>query len=242
MLKLHHQTYDLLDEYPKLPTDVSSTTNKAFASLLKAYMAPSVTSILAGIDPDDGIGMIDRLQQLYASATIVDKLKAQEHLQNLQMHPKETISSFIARFRRAIQAIYDASKDPEPISELYLINLFLVKTLNAIPYGSDIRTTLLDFERMIKRASDVHSIPFTLADMEYEVSQQENNRRVQTRSTSTRREQASVATTTSMKRKPIRCFHCGGNHKLQDCRKCSKEEKKKLWEKHGTKTKRKFNP
>ena len=38
------------------------------------------------------------------------------------------------------------------------------------------------------------------------------------------------------------CYHCGGNHRLSDCRKCTPEQKKKLWEKYSTKFKfnRKF--
>ena len=104
--------------------------------------------------------------------------------------------------------------------------------------GSDIRNTLLDYKRMIKRAKDPESIPFSLADMEYEVSQQENNAKMTAQTTSSHRESANVASTTSTKRKAIRCFFCGGNHRLQDCRKCSKEEKKKLWDKHGSKFKK----
>ena len=146
-------------------------------------MAPSVITVLAGIDPNDGLGIISRLQQLYASATLEDKLRAQDYLQNLQMHPKELITSFISRFRRAIQGIYDASQDPEPLPELYLINLFLVKTLNTIQTGSDIRNTLLDYKRMLKRAKDPNCLPFTLAEVEYEVSQQENNAKMNTRPT-----------------------------------------------------------
>ena len=237
-LKMHHQTYEILDRYPKLPKKINNTTNRAFASFLKAYMAPSVITVLAGIDPNDGLGIISRLQQLYASATLEDKLRAQDYLQNLQMHPKELITSFISRFRRAIQGIYDASQDPEPLPELYLINLFLVKTLNTIQTGSDIRNTLLDYKRMLKRAKDTNCLPFTLAEMEYEVSQQENNAKMNTRITASRKESANVATTSSMKRKPIKCFFCGGNHWLSECRKCTKEEKKKLWDKHGNKSKR----
>ena len=149
---MHYQTYDILENYPQLPKKIDKTTNKALASFLKAYMAPSVISVLAGADTDNGLLIIHRLQQLYASATLEDKLRAQDHLQNMQMHPKELISSFISRFRRAIQGVYDASQKPEPLPELHLINLFLVKTLNAIPIGSDIRNTLLDYKRMIKRA------------------------------------------------------------------------------------------
>lgn len=201
-------------------------------------MAPSIISVLAGIDQDGGIAMIHRLQQLYASATLEDKLRAQEYLQNLQMHPRELISSFITRFRRAIQNVYDASQNPEPIPELHLINLFLVKTLNTIPTGSDIRNTLLYYKRVIKTSRDPSQIPFTLADMEYEVSQQETNAKLTYKPPSSRREAASVATTTSMKRKPIRCFFCGGNHRLHECRKCPPGEKKKLWEKHGYKSKK----
>ena len=237
-LKMHYQTYDILERYPQLPKKVDKTTNKALASFLKAYMAPSVIAVLAGADPDNGLLIIHRLQQLYASTTLEDKLRAQDHLQNMQMHPKELITSFISRFRRAIQGVYDASQNPEHLSELYLINLFLVKTLNAIPMGSDIRNTLLDYKRMIKRAKDPESIPFILADMEYEVSQQENNANLIAKTKSYRRESANVASTTSAKRRAIRCFFCGGNHRLHECRKCSKEEKKKLWEKHGVKSKR----
>ena len=129
-------------------------------------MAPNVVTVLAGVRNDDGIGIILRLQKLYASTTMQDKLNAQEYLQNLQMHPRETISSFISRFHRAIQHIYDASSNPEPLPEIYLINLFLVKTLHAVPASSDIRSTLLDYQRLIQRARNLNDIPFTLADID----------------------------------------------------------------------------
>ena len=95
---MHYKNSDILSHYPQLPTNIDPTTNRALASLLRAYMAPNVVTVLAGVKNDDGIGIILRLQKLYASTTMQDKLNAQEYLQNLQIHPRETISSFISRF------------------------------------------------------------------------------------------------------------------------------------------------
>ena len=82
-LQMHYKTSDILSNYPRLPTNIDSTTNKALASLLRAYMAPNVVTVLAGVRNDDGIGIILRLQKLYASTTMQDKLNAQEYLQTL---------------------------------------------------------------------------------------------------------------------------------------------------------------
>ena len=66
------------------------------------------------------------------------------------MHPKDTMTNFIMKFRRAIKAVIDVSQESNcPPTDFYLINLFLQKCLHVVPTGSDLRTTLLEYHRRI---------------------------------------------------------------------------------------------
>ncbi len=66
----------MLDKYPKLPTHLAPTTNKALGSFFRAYSTPEVKSMLHSIDPSDGLTILERFPQISASVTITDLMIA----------------------------------------------------------------------------------------------------------------------------------------------------------------------
>ena len=58
-------------------------------------------NMLNGVNPKDGLGILRRLQEIYAPASMKDRNQALAYLNELQMHPKDTITNFIQKFQRA---------------------------------------------------------------------------------------------------------------------------------------------
>ena len=126
-------------------------TNQALGSFLHVYVSASVKNILSGTDPQDGLGILAHLQNLYAPATIHYRNEAQAHLNQLQMHPKDTITNFfVVKFRCEIKTLSDVSLGMPIPTDYELINLFIQKCLNTIPQGSDLRNTILSYQWIIK--------------------------------------------------------------------------------------------
>ena len=189
---------------------------------------------------------------MYAHATIQDRNKAVADLTQLQMHPRDTIVMFVAKFRKAVKAIADVSMGIPMPSDQELVNLFIQKCLEVVPEGTDIRSSLLDYQRAIKFNGNNPILPFTLSQVEHDLTQQENNKKKIIRAQpSTRpnhrpreqanatniREQANAADTTKNTkfRKSVRCLKCNGLHRIFDCRKATDEEKRDLWAKFKAK-------
>ena len=161
------------------------------------------------------------------------------------MHPKDTINNFIIKFWKAMKAVNDLSdKENPPPTDFYLSNLFLRKCLQVAPVGSDLRKSLLDYHQIIKRSKNSKDFPYTLADIEQDLGQQECNLKQPAKPSVYRREHANNTKIKTKFKGSIRCYYCGGNHRLSECKKCSQEEKKKLWEKHSSKNRspKKFYP
>ena len=62
-------------------------------------------------------------------------------------------------------------------SDQELVNLFIQKCLEVVPEGTDIRTSLLDYQRAIKFNGNNPELPFTLSQVEHDLTQQENNKK-----------------------------------------------------------------
>ena len=124
-----------------------------------------------------------------------DRVNALFYLNALQMHPKDTMNNFIMKFRSAIKAVIDVSQESNPPpTDFYLINLFLRKCLHVVPTGSDLCTTLLEYHRCIRDITNKDDLPFTLADMEYDLGQIENNNRTTQPSSTHHWAQANLST------------------------------------------------
>ena len=125
-----------------------------------------------------------------------DRVNTLFYLNALQMHPKDTMNNFIMKFRHAIKAVIDVSQESHPPpTDFYLINLFLRKCLHVVPTGSNLQTTLLEYHRRIRDVDKEDDLPFTLADMEYDLGQIENNNRNTQPSPTHHRAQANLSTT-----------------------------------------------
>ena len=61
-------------------------------------MSPSVKNIISGVSHQDGLGILTRLQTMYAPITNKDVNKAIDDLNLLQMHQKDSINNFIGKF------------------------------------------------------------------------------------------------------------------------------------------------
>ena len=133
------------------------------------------------------------------------------------------------------------------------------------PKWINLRTTLLDYKRRLRHVKGPEDLPFNLHTLEQELCQFEAASRLTTPTRSrtttvsrTRRySQANYSTPvtnkkayTSKYKTPsgktykhthIRCFFCGGNHSLKDCKTCPPAEKPKLWDKHKISKPRRFN-
>ena len=149
-------------------------TNQALGSFLRANVAAHVKNILADTNPKDGFGILRRLQEIYAPASIKDHNKAITYLQQLQMHPKDTITNFVTKYNRALKTLADVSIGFAPPSEYDRINMFIQKCLNTITEGSDIRLTLLHYERIIVNTHPNGKLPFTMCELKRDLCQHEN--------------------------------------------------------------------
>ena len=89
VLRTNNSTAELLDEYPDLPNKILSSVNKALGSFQRANVAHHFKNMLNGVNPKNGLGILRRLQEIYAPA----------YVNELQMHPKDTITNFIQKFQ-----------------------------------------------------------------------------------------------------------------------------------------------
>ena len=234
VLRTSYKTNHILENYPNLPENIPKTTNRALGSFLRAYMSPSVKNIISGVSHQDGLGILSRLQTMYAPITNKDVNKAIDDLNLLQMHQKDSINNFIGKFRRSVKQLQEVC-DPEDIpSEYKLINLFLQKCLQIVPNGSDARQALILYERDMNKVSERDPLPHRFAEIEANLLQYDNINS-QTRTPNNRKVHANNTT----KKKSYKCLHCGGNHKLFECKQIDITKKKELWAQYKEKQKNK---
>ena len=86
------KTNGILDDYPNVPTDIPPLVNDALGSFLRAKLSHQIKGMLIGVDPKDGIGMLQRIQSMYAPASLQDRGRALSYLSELQIHPRDSIA------------------------------------------------------------------------------------------------------------------------------------------------------
>ena len=254
----HHRTMTILDDFPNIP-QVPSLINKVIAGFLRAHMNFRIKHLLGATDMEDGVGIIRRLQQLFAPATPEDRMNAVQHLHQLQMNsPREPINDFVKRFRRALNLLTHVSCGQPLPNEFEQVSLFLQKLLAKLPDG-DLRATALRHHYDLKKSKDLVNPPYPLSQIEYDLCQIENARhgirlnttqvqgtrnptfsrtnqrprfRLQSRPypMSTQHEAHS---TTNPRRGSSACFKCGGPHLLRNCPHATPEERDRLYRQHG---------
>ena len=123
------------------------------------------------------------------------------------------------------------------------MHLFVQKCLRTVSEGSDLRQTLLFYERILCHQVPGQPLPFTMSQMESDLCQHDNTwgksktskpsfRPHNNRHNHSSRDSGKRCTANSARKyqKPVKCLKCGGNHKLIACRKATDQEKKDLWE------------
>ena len=103
--------------------------------------------------------------------------------------------------------------------------------MNSVPEGTDLRQTLVYYERKMSNISSTDILPVSLCQIEADLIQYDNSSPVlKSYHHRHKKDQANAVKTFQVK-----CFKCGGNHRLIQCPKATPEEKKSLWAKHGQK-------
>ena len=88
-----------------------------------------IKHLLGATDLEDGIGIIKRLQQLFAPATPEDRKNAVQHLHQLQIQPIQSISDFVKQFRQSLTLLSHVSCGQTIPTEFEQVSLFLQKLL-----------------------------------------------------------------------------------------------------------------
>ena len=102
--------------------------------------------MLNEVDAKDGMGILLRIQKIYAPASTKDSNEALAYLNDSQMHPKDTIINFIQKFQRALKTLADVSIGIPAPDPSHTINLFIQKCLRTVLEGSDLKQTLLFYQ------------------------------------------------------------------------------------------------
>ena len=103
-----------------------------------------------------------------------DSNQALAYLNELQMHPKDTITNFIQKFQQALKTLADVSRHTMPPDESEMTHLFVQKCLRTVSEGSDLRQTLLFYERILCHQIPGQPLPFTMSQMESDLCQHDN--------------------------------------------------------------------
>jgi hypothetical protein len=121
-------TVAILETYPKLPNSLPSVTNEAIATLIRSHLDVNIRHLTSSVDRKDGLGLLLRLKTIYASANLADQQRALNNLQDLQMHPKESMTSIVSRFPKTLQHLHHATADPKQLPrDQSLVMMFIQK-------------------------------------------------------------------------------------------------------------------
>ena len=176
VLRTNKRTNGLLDDYPNVPTNVPPLVNDALGSFLRAKLSHQIKGMLIGVDPKDGVGILPRIQSMYAPASLQDRGRALTHLSELQMNSRDSIASFIRKFRKALKAVSDVSLGHKPQDPVEIAELFIRKCLRGVDKGSDERNVLLFYQRVLAHRKPDDPLPFTLSKLEFDLCQCESER------------------------------------------------------------------
>jgi transposase InsO family protein len=144
---MYHDTQEILENYPKLPNSIDPIANEAIAAFLRSYIDIDVRHLMSSVARTDGLGLLNRLKTIYASATLADQQRAQVNLQNLEMHPNETMTSIVSRFRKSLQALHHTTADPSLLPhEKSLVLMFIQKLKDNTNMSPDLIQQVNTFE------------------------------------------------------------------------------------------------
>ena len=154
VLEQHSETASIMKKYPVLPEKIKSYINEGLAAFLHAHLNSNVRNLTSSVERGDGIGLLQRLQTMYASATPADRTRALQQLYELQMHGKEAVISFVSRFRNQIQVLSNTTVNAADMpTDKELATFFLDKLCANDNITGDVRHVLLDCRRELNSSN-----------------------------------------------------------------------------------------
>ena len=234
------ETTSVLENYPILPTVVEVNVNKVFAQLLRAYITKAVKNFLTSVNKNDGVEAIALLQKVFAPITHFDRTGALNDLNALYMFRNELVSGFMVRFHKKVSAVSSLTPAVGPhLTQFELIMMFLQKVERGVT-NQDQRTIILGYKKDCQNCTDPSRPPCSLTAVEIELTELEARiacklcgaidhitRACPKRSVPVRRSHANMVSPATQYQ--MKCFKCGGNHRLSVCTKATQDEKNKIY-------------
>ena len=253
----HHHTRSILDTKCTIlvPNTIPWYALRAASLFIQSKLSHKITIPLESCDMNDPIAILLRLED-YCSGTnpamqrqIVSKLHSQK------INTGETGSSFIARMHFVFDEAYSYNIDvterekidlileglrPNHTYKGYIIHYTLKRAEeNRSPHLhrlddlsiTDIERDINAFDRLSSRTtttsyqSNRTNTNHTNSNT-YRSSRPQNNHNQNTKYRGVSHHTANQVDTN---RKPVKCFHCGGAHKIGDCKTVTPEQKEVLW-------------
>ena len=145
IVEQHSKTALIMKNYPVLPEKIKSHINEELAAFIHAHMNSDVRNLTSSVERSDGIGRLQRLQTIHASATPADRTRALQQLNELQMHGKEAVISFVSRFQNHIQVLSNTTVNANDMpTDKELATFFLDKLCANDNMTGDVHHVLLD--------------------------------------------------------------------------------------------------
>ena len=244
-------TMHVLQNYPNLP-EVDPAVNIVLSQLFRAYMERNVKPYIDSVPMNDGIGIVSRLQKVFAPTTHADFSRALQDLQDLQMQAGESVSSFMKRFHTCTTHMRDISQNPHSLPSEFSITLMFLDKLNAGVTHMDLRALLTNYHLQMQACTDTAYLPISISEIELSLADMEarlacricdskdhttpycprNKAKMVRHPKEEKKSKANPANTSMQTRtgENIICFKCGGNHRLTNCPSATKEEIKRIYD------------
>ena len=117
----HRKTMTISDNFLQVP-QVPTLINKVIAGFLRAHMNYKIKHLT---DLEDGVGILTRLQQLFAPATPEDRMKTIQDVHKLKMKPRQQLSELIKEIRQSLTQLTHISCGQPLPTEFEQVSLFL---------------------------------------------------------------------------------------------------------------------
>ena len=165
-------TMHVLQNYPNMP-EVDPAVNIVLSQLFRAYMERNIKPYIDSVPMTDGIGIVTRLQKVFAPTTHADFSRALQDLQELQMHAGESVSSFMKRFHTCTTHMRDVAQTPHALPSEFSITLMFLDKLNAGVTHMDLRALLTNYHLSMQACTDTDYLPISISEIELSLTDME---------------------------------------------------------------------
>jgi hypothetical protein len=126
---MHLSIVEILENYPYFPDSLPIVMNEAIATFICSHLDVNIRHLTSSVDHKGGLGLLLCLKTIYAAATHVNQQHALNSLQDLQMQPKESMTTIGSHFRKTLQHLHHTTMDLSqlPQDQQSLVILFIQK-------------------------------------------------------------------------------------------------------------------